>query len=287
MPQKFTRRSPVVRALGAAARLIPGDYLRTVLYRGLIAKPRRAIRKAVHEFYRFDHVYDVLEEVRANYRGTFSILEFGTNQGYALVKMLYATQYLKMADRVTVHGFDTFEGLPPAADDRDRSTLSKEDVFYEGQFQGNYEELDALCRKHYRNYGLHRGLFEDSLTPSVLSVFERQVPILVWLDCDYYSSTVTAFQRLLPYLPSGCVLYFDDIEALNYGSRLTGQARVVDEVNRGAFGKGIELIRDRRLSLDTDRVYRFIRIDNGPKYERVKPWEYNPGRKPSGGSPLP
>ena len=160
-------------------------------------------------------------------------------------------------------------------------------MFYEGQFRGNYEALDAMCRKRYRNYALHRGLFEDSLTPSLLSTFDTQVPILVWLDCDYYSSTRTALERLLPHLPSGCVLYFDDIEALNYGSRLTGQARVISELNQGAFGEGMELIRDRRLSLDTDRVYRFIRLEGGPRYERLGPWDYNPGRKPTGGSPLP
>jgi hypothetical protein len=287
MSQKFTRRSPAIRILGAAARLIPGDYLRTLLYRGLIAKPRRALRKALHDFYRVDHVYDVLEEVRANYRGTFSILEFGTNQGYALVKMLYATEYLGMAGRVTVHGFDTFEGLPPAANQLDRSALTSQDVFFTGQFHGDYEALDALCRKRYGNYALHRGLFEDSLTPTLLSTFETQVPILVWLDCDYYSSTRTALERLLPYLPSGCVVYFDDIEALNYGSRLTGQARVIHELNQGAFGGGMELVRDRRLSLDTDRVYRFIRLEGGPRYERTALWEYNPGRAPTGGSPLP
>ncbi len=287
MSQKFSRRSPAITALGAVAKVIPGDYLKTLLYRGLIAKPRRALRKSLHEFYRFDHVYDVIEEVRANYRGTFSILEFGTNQGYALVKMLYATEYLGMAGRVTVHGLDTFEGLPPAVDRLDRSTLTREDVFYEGQFRGNYEALDALCRKRYGNYALHRGLFADSLTPTLLSTFETQVPILVWLDCDYYSSTRTALERLLPYLPSRCVLYFDDIEALNYGSRLTGQARVIDELNHGAFGEGMELVRDRRLSLDTDRVYRFIRLAGGPRYERIAPWEYNPGREPTGGSPLP
>jgi hypothetical protein len=280
------RRSPLIGLLRGFGVLLPGDYLKTAFYRNLIAKPRAAVRRALLEFYRMDHVYAVLEEVKAKYSGSFSILEFGTHRGYAFTKMLYATEYLGMTDRVTVHAFDTFGGLPPAADRRDQNVVSTTDVFFEGQFLGDYEALDAMCRGRYRNYALHKGLFEDSLTPEVLRTFDTQLPILVWIDCDYYSSTRTVLERLLPYLPNGCVLYFDDYD-LNYGSRLTGEARAVDELNHGGFGKDIELVPDRVLSLDSGRVYRFIRLEGGPTYERVTPFEYNPGRKPSGGSPLP
>lgn len=279
-------RSPFVAALRAFGRALPGDHLKTLVYRNVIAKPRAILRQALLGFYRFDHVYAVLEEVKQRYKGSFSILEFGTHQGYALTKILYATKYLGLADRVTVHAFDTFEGLPPAADQRDRNVLWTSDVFFTGQFRGDYEVLDALCRRDYGNYALHKGLFEDSLTSELLRTFETQVPILVWIDCDYYSSTRTVLERLLPYLPSGCVLYFDDYD-LNYGSHLSGEARAVQELNRGAFGEGIELVLDRRLSLESERVYRFIRLEGGPQYERAAPFQLNVGRKPSGGSPLP
>jgi len=279
-------RSPLIAVLRALGAALPGDRLKTAFYRTMIAKPRAALRRALLGFYRFDHVYTVLEEVKATYKGRFSILEFGTHQGYAFTKMLYATRYLGMSDRVTVHAFDTFEGLPPPADRRDRGLISTQDVFFEGQFRGDYAALDAFCCGRYRNYALHKGLFEESLSPDLLRTFELQLPILVWIDCDYYSSTRTVLERLVPYLPSGCVLYFDDFD-LNYGSRLTGEARAVHELNRGAFGEGIELVLDHRLSLDSQRVYRFVRLEGGPQFERAAPYNYNPGRTPSGGSPLP
>ena len=53
------------------------------------------------------------------------------------------------------------------------------------------------------------------------------------------------------------MVYFDDIE-LNFGSRLTGEARFVHEVNSGIFGDDMELVLDRTLSLTTKRVYRFV-----------------------------
>jgi hypothetical protein len=242
--------------------------------------------RALSGFYRYDQVYAVLEEAKAAYKGRFSILEFGTHRGYSLLKMLYATKYLGMADRVTVHAFDTFAGLPPASGQEDQNVVATHDVFVEGQFRSDYEALDALCRRRYRNYALHKGLFEQSLTPELLRGFATELPILVWIDCDYYSSTRTVLERLVPFLPSGCVVYFDDFD-LNYGSRLTGEARAVYELNRGEFGDGIDLTLDRWLSRDSQRVYRFVRLGDGPRYERAAPYPLNNGRAPTGGSPLP
>lgn len=278
--------TPLTRAMGLLGALLPGDYLKTLAYRTLVAKPRAALRLVVNRFYRFDHVYSVLEEVRANYRGRFSILEFGTSHGYAFVKLLYATHYLGMADRVTGHGFDTFEGMPEPADLADRNVVGTHEIWWKGRFEGDYDALDHQCRTRFGNYALHQGRFEESLSPDLLRILETQLPILVWIDCDYYSSARTVFGRILPYLPSGCVIYFDDVE-FNYGSRLTGEARVIHEVNSGEFGEGIELVLDRKLSLDSERVYRFIRLEGGPRYERLAPFPDKPGRRASGGSPLP
>lgn len=247
-------------------RLIPGDYLRTALYRILIKRPRAGIRSALHSFYRIDHVYDVIEQAKRRYQGKFSILEFGTADGYAFTKMLYAVKYLGMEDRITVHGFDTFEGMPPAADARDHDLITG-DGWVEGEFHGRLEELTRHCRERYHNFRLHRGFFEETLTDEFLRSLEEELPILVWIDCDYYSSARSVIERLLPHLPNGCVVYFDDYD-LNFGSRFTGEARVIDEVNRGLLGADMELVPDRQLSLESNRVYRFVRLDNPIRFEK-------------------
>ena len=58
-------------------------------------------------------------------------------------------------------------------------------------------------------------------------------------------------------MPSGCVIYFDEYE-FNFGSRFTGESRLIHEINRGEFGDGIELVLDSDLSWDLRRCYRFI-----------------------------
>jgi hypothetical protein len=260
--------SPFIRFLALLARLMPGDYLRTFVYLNLIEAPRRLLRQALTTFYRMDHIYAVLREFGRGYRGEFSILEFGTSDGYSFTKMLFATRYLGLEDRVVVHAFDSFEGMPPAADRRDRNIVDGDD-WIEGEYRGRYEDLVAYCDRHYRNHRIHRGYFEDTLTPAFLESLRERKPILVWIDCDYYSSARTVMERLLPHLPNGCVIYFDEADALNFGSRFTGEMRLIHEINHGLFGD-VELIPDLKLSLDSRRVYRFVRFDSELRFDPVE-----------------
>lgn len=208
---------------------LPGDWVKTIVYRSLLAKPRKLLYQVATGFYRFDHVIDVLQEFAGKYAGPLTVLEFGTAQGYATAKLLYATRYLGLEDRVTVHGFDSFEGLPTASEPEDRG-LSGND-WIPGSYRASYETLRQYCeREDYRNCRLHAGYFEDTLTDALLAELREVQPILVWVDCDLYTSSRTVMERLMPVLPTGCVVYFDDVE-FNYGSRFTGQARLIHETS--------------------------------------------------------
>lgn len=285
--KRIPDRSTFVTALRLLGALIPGDYLKTFVYLNIIAKPRTWARKWMFSFYRSEMVYSILKEFRANYKGPFSILELGTANGYSFNKMLHATRYLKMDEMINCHAFDSFEGLRPPTDKEDTGLISNE--WKEGQYKGNYEILKEHCQKKgYKNFFIHKGYFEDVIHQELVKSLAGTPPILVWVDCDYYKPALHAFKELLPILPSGCVFYFDDFE-FNYGSKFTGEARLVDEVNRGLHGPNIEFVRDLSLGLDSRSVYRFINFsDNSPKYERVDvpDWEGTP-RPIGNGSPFP
>lgn len=284
--QNAPDKSALITVLRLIGKFLPGDYLKTTIYLNAIAKPRKALRLLLNSFYRIDHIYDVLKEVKSKYKGNFSILEFGTADGYAFTKMLYATKYLDMSDRVIVHAFDSFEGMPAAKDAKDQDMVAN-DGWVEGQFRSNYQRLEEYCHQRYKNYQIHPGYFEESITDEFLQSLKVNQPILVWIDCDYYSSAKTVFQRLIPYLPSGCVIYFDDID-FNYGSRFTGEARIIYEVNQGMFGNNIELVLDRKLSMESNRIYRFIRFESDNHYEQIYKTNYaNILHHRSNDSPLP
>ena len=266
-PAKSSALLKVLRVIGV---MLPTDGLRTWVYLNLIDAPRRFLRLALLQFYRYDHVYAVIREFKRLYGGRFSILEFGTSDGYSFTKILYATHYLKMEDRITVHAFDSFEGLPPAAGASDIDVVN-ESTWVAGEYKGRYESLDRYCRSRFHNYRIHKGYFEHSLTPEVLAELQRDLPMLVWMDCDYYSSARTVWERVASYLPNGCVIYFDDLEAFNFGSRFTGEARLVHEINTGVFGQGVELVPDTQLSLTTRSIYRFLRFPDGIRYPSIGP----------------
>ena len=285
--KRLPDRNSFVKVLRIVSYLLPGDYLKTFFYLHFIKAPRKVLRKFVMSYYRMDQIYDVLGEFSKRYKGPFSILEFGTANGYSTAKMLYATRYLKLEEQVTIHAFDSFEGLRESTDKEDIGLISND--WEQGQYHGNFEIMKRYIEgKGYKNYQIHKGYFEDTLTDEVVDIFKTQKPILVWVDCDYYSSTKTVFERLLPVLPTGSVFYFDDFD-FNFGSKFTGEARLVHEVNQGKFGENVELLPDRELTMDSRCVYRFIRYEeDGPQFERlnVEDWEGRP-RPIGNGSPMP
>lgn len=285
----YPRKPAPIRALRALSKLLPGEYLKTAFYLNVIDAPRRLLRDALFSFYRYDHVYALLKEFSRTGRGHFSVLEFGTSDGYSFVKLLYATRYLGLTDRVIVHGFDSFEGMPLAADEKDLD-FSRGDDWLPGEFKGRYEELDEYCARRYNNYRLHRGYFESSIDADFLASLRTHPPILIWVDCDYYSSARTVLERLLDHIPNGCVLYFDDFDNLNFGSRFTGEACLVHELNSGKFGENVELIPDQRLSLYSRRIYRFFRMPPNRIYDDIDVADRHAVdhvRRRSDGSPLP
>lgn len=287
VPQYPLKKSPLLSTLRTLSRVLPGEYLKTAVYLNCIDLPRRFLRDALFAFYRYDHVYAVLKEFSRKYAGRFSVLEFGTSDGYSFVKLLYAVRYLKLSDRIVVHGFDSFEGMPAAVDEKDEEWISC-DNWVPGQFKGSYQELDAYCLARYSNYRLHRGYFEESINENVRATLDVQPPILIWVDCDYYSSARTIFERLIDRIPNGCVIYFDEFDNLNYGSRLTGEARLVHEINAGALGSDIELVPDVHLSLHSRRIYRFFRLPPNRLYQsRSAANAAEHVRQRAEGSPLP
>ena len=261
------KRSFLITFLKFVGNIIPGNYLKTFIYLNFIVYPRKIIRLTLTSFYRIDHIYDVIKEFKLNYKGNFSIMEFGVADGYAFTKKLYATKYLKMDERIILHGFDTFEGMPDTTEKTDKDLIAN-DGWVKGQFKTEFEKLNDYCLRNYNNFKFHKGLFSETLNEKFLLTLRKNLPILIWMDADYYSSTKSVFEKIIPYIPNGCVIYFDEPE-FNYGSRFSGESKIIYEINTGKFGEGIELILDTDLSLNQKRVYRFINVNAESRYERL------------------
>ena len=113
-----------------------------------------------------------------------SYLEFGVASGKTI------NHVAKQISR-TVHGFDSFEGLP--------------EDWHTGFEKGAFAQKSPSVRP---NVQLHVGWFDKTL-PAFLAGNAEPVAFL-HVDCDLYSSTREIFRNLGPRILPGTVIVFDE-----------------------------------------------------------------------------
>jgi O-methyltransferase len=104
--------------------------------------------------------------------------------------------------------FDSFQGLPKPEGVDEGAPLFQE---------GKYATSQAAFRAGVRQAGVPDervvevpGWFEDSCTPATRERLGLQKAAVVHVDCDLYSSALTALHFVTPLLQEGTLLVFDD-----------------------------------------------------------------------------
>jgi Methyltransferase domain len=134
------------------------------------------------------------------------VCEFGVYRGRTI-------NYLSRLTDKTVHGFDSFEGLPETW----RPNFEKGRFRVEGR------------PKVRSNVKLYKGWFENSL-PGFLKDNPQRAAFL-HIDCDLYSSTKTIFRLFRDRIGAGTVLVFD--EFFNYPGWQQGEFKAFNEFVAG------------------------------------------------------
>jgi O-methyltransferase len=131
-------------------------------------------------------------------------LEFGCHKGRT---MRLAWDHSNDLFDWTYVAFDSFEGLPeiPAID--------KNPMWQKGTCATSEEELIAIVK----SAGLPRdrlitvkGFYDQSLTSEVADQLLPQKAILIYVDCDLYTSTKPVLKFVKNFLQSGTIIVFDD-----------------------------------------------------------------------------
>lgn len=146
-------------------------------------------------------------------------VELGVGSGASTKRICAAAA--RLGHRMTLHGFDSFQGLPEA--------------WGEIAPAGTYAYPPAKFVEP--NIRVHSGWFADTVP-----VFARERPGqigFVHIDCDLYSSTKTAFDALRDSLRPGTVLLFD--EYWNYLEAPEHEMRALAEFT-AETGQGFEYI---------------------------------------------
>jgi hypothetical protein len=144
-------------------------------------------------------LYDLLiDRYRLNDREGL-VCEFGVAGGKSL-------NYLaRRLPGHTLYGFDSFEGLPEDwRQDLPRGTFKQKQL----------PEVSS-------NVELVQGWFDDSLAPFLAE--HSGDALLLHIDCDLYSSTMTVLRAFRPRIKLGTILVFD--EFFNYPGWQAGEAK--------------------------------------------------------------
>jgi hypothetical protein len=165
-----------VRALNSALNYLEtGRWFRS---QGFGAFPRYRRRSELHSA-----IASRFAEERVLY------LEFGVYQGESL--RLWSK--LLRNPGSTLHGFDSFEGLPEAWDT--------------SRPKGTFDVRGKVPNFADKRVQIHPGWFTDTLPSFALPVHDR---LIVHLDADLYSSTAFVLEQLENRILPGAVLIFDE-----------------------------------------------------------------------------
>jgi tetratricopeptide (TPR) repeat protein len=133
----------------------------------------------------FACTFETLEHGIDNARSDGLVLEFGVLHGRTL-------NHIAEHVKGTVHGFDSFEGLPEA---------------WGGNPKGSYSTCGRLPSLK-PGVVLHPGWFDETLGKFVTE--EQSSVRFMNVDCDLYSSTATIFRHLGKQIMPGSVIVFDE-----------------------------------------------------------------------------
>ena len=167
---------------------------------------------------------------------TGDYVEFGS-WGAKSLKLAHEALVVSTSMPRHLWAFDSFAGLPPAADERDvhpqwgaggtgYGWVSQPDQDGSGGIEAFRRQCDemGIPRDAYTPV---EGFFEDTLPPLGADGSPADIA-LAYIDCNTYSSTITVLEFLEPRLKHGMIVAFDDYH-LWTSDDVSGQRRALHE----------------------------------------------------------
>jgi len=148
-----------------------------------------------------------------------SIVECGVHHGGGVMAWAKISTTLEPYNyRRTIVGFDTFEGFPDVAD---IDKKGGNPIAHTGAFAENYNAYEEILEcvqeydeNRYLNHIQKVELVKGDACKTIPAYLEKNQHFLVsllYLDFDIYSPTVVALEHLLPRIPKGGILAFDEV----------------------------------------------------------------------------
>ena len=146
-----------------------------------------------------------------------SVIDCGVFHGFSTMSWAKLSAMLEPENLTRrVYGFDSFAGFPSVSE-QDRTRVV--DVTAGGLRADSYDELQALITEfdrdrflgHIDKVHLIRGDVTETI-PQFVREHPHLVVSLLFIDLDLYEPTKAALEHLLPRMPRGAVLAFDELD---------------------------------------------------------------------------
>lgn len=167
----------------------------------------------------------LIDHKRGNEVGDY--LEFGVYNGTSMLCMYRALKEVRLGDSRLI-GFDSFEGLPPGADEDEGGW----GCWRPGQFKSSFEFTQAvlsLSGIDWSRVVLVRGWFEDTLNADLARHHRIERAGVVMIDCDLYTAAREALDFCKPLIKDETIMVFDDWHPGELAAKSVGEKRAFDE----------------------------------------------------------
>lgn len=155
-------------------------------------------------------------------------VEFGVCHGASMACMHRVAHELEL-EHMRLIGFDSFEGLPPEADNPGEGTWRP------GEFRSQISFTRRFLAKagvDWSRTTLVKGWFRDTLTEDAYARLDLKKAGIIMVDCDIYSSARLALDFCRPLIGDAAVVLFDDWNAGGLAARNMGEKAAFDRFLR-------------------------------------------------------
>jgi hypothetical protein len=131
------------------------------------------------------------------------------------------------------YGFDSFEGLPELSPD-DQRAANLTPIFHAGnytsmQFEYVQQTILSSCRMAPDELSLIKGFYNESLPAfHKESLSSHGIPLVMYIDCDLYSSTLDVLRFIDDLVVTGTWVLFDDYWCYR-GAPQEGEQKAISE----------------------------------------------------------
>ena len=149
-----------------------------------------------------------------------SIIECGVFRGFGLMSWAKLSAILEPENLTRrIYGFDTFAGFPSVHGTKDVSALSTSGNKVGDLAAGSYDELRSLLAEydkdrylgHIPKVELVKGDIAKTL-PKFVESNQHLLVSLLYLDADLYEPTLAALEHVVPRMPKGAIIAFDELD---------------------------------------------------------------------------